>query len=70
MGLMRIPGWLSRDCFQMPNFISSEVNGRVLRSTVAAQIDMRLQCDRANMAVRACSYIVTADVRLVFWNKI
>jgi hypothetical protein len=41
----------------------------VLRSNVAAQIDMRLQCDRANMAVRARSYIVTADIRLVFLNR-
>jgi hypothetical protein len=33
-------------------------------------IDIRLQCDRANMAVRARRYIVTADIRLVFRNKI
>jgi hypothetical protein len=33
-------------------------------------IDTRLQCDRANVVVRARSYIVTADIRLVFWNKI
>ena len=46
------------------------VNGRVVRSNVAPQIDMRSKCDRANMAVRARSYIVTADIRLVFWNKI
>jgi len=45
-------------------------NGRVVRSNVTLQIDMRLKCDRANMAVRASSYIVTADIRLVFWNKI
>jgi hypothetical protein len=46
------------------------INGRVVRSNMAPQIDMRLKCDRANMAVCARSYIVTADIHLVFWNKI
>jgi hypothetical protein len=32
--------------------------------------EAQLQRDRANMAIRARNYIVTADIRLVFWNEV
>ena len=43
---------------------------RITEWSKVAKIDMGLQCDRANMAIRARSYIVAADVGLAFWDKI
>jgi hypothetical protein len=71
-----LPNFCHRDKIWLPNEVKADeatalrVSGRASRSNADAQIDMRLQCDRANVAVRARSYIVTADIRLVFWNKI